>query len=45
MSDFKELIGFATAEAAQDRFLLGDPPSSDRDKHLAAAMDKVFGDT
>jgi methylisocitrate lyase len=45
MSEFKELIGFAKAESAQDRFLLGDPPSSDRDKNLAAAMDKVFGDT
>jgi methylisocitrate lyase len=42
MGDFKKLIGFAEAEAAQDRFLLGDPPAGEGAARVAAAMDKVF---
>jgi methylisocitrate lyase len=44
MSEFKKLIGFEEAEAAQDKFLLGDQPTSDSHKRVAAAMDKVFGE-
>lgn len=44
MNEFKTLIGFAEAEAAQDRFLLGDPPTDENAKKVAAAMDRIFQD-
>lgn len=43
MADFKELIGFAGAEATQDRFLLGDAPVGTDDDKVARALGKIFG--
>ncbi|MDM7968757.1 MAG: isocitrate lyase/PEP mutase family protein [Paracoccaceae bacterium] len=42
MTDFKKLIGFEAAEAAQDKYLLGDIPASPAEARIAAVMDKVF---
>lgn len=41
MAEFKTLIGFAEAEAQQDRYLLGDAPGPE-DTRAAAAVRKVF---
>lgn len=43
MGDFKELIGFAHAEAAQDRFLLGEILDEARNDKAAKALEKIFG--
>lgn len=42
MTEFKTLIGFEAAEAAQDRYLLGDQLDSPGAARIAAVMDKVF---
>jgi methylisocitrate lyase len=41
MAEFKTLIGFAEAEAQQDRYLLGDAAGDD-DRRAAAALKRVF---
>jgi 2-methylisocitrate lyase-like PEP mutase family enzyme len=43
MGEFKQLIGFAQAEAAQERFLLGDVLDGPDQDRVSKALDKVFG--
>jgi 2-methylisocitrate lyase-like PEP mutase family enzyme len=42
MAEFKSLIGFAEAEAQQDRFLLGERPQGASETWVSEALAKVF---